>query len=214
MSRGLTMPDPRNPETYVSEVDEYIARLKDTLLARAVSTLFSHIRASLQVEVTSESDRPFTDIHLTIRLEGQVRGYEGVLYDLGIDEPPELPSPPKPFGTPRLPLGGIAFPRAHPAPFITNRNFPQLSRPGEIDWHIANEAAGVVIKFDPFDLRPSTPQVLPAVPLYVTAPVDDLLELSWAATAGNANGISTGRDQIRIAATSVDLAQVFSESSE
>lgn len=204
---GANFADQRSVEDYVTEVDAYVDRLSNVLAARAVNILFSHSKASLQVEIASESDRPFTDIHLRIDIKGAVHGYDGDLYDLGAIEPPALPKPPRPFGTPsQLAVTGSHFSNM----FSSVNDYAHLMRRGEVDWHIENGNTGVGITFDPFDLRPGMPRILPAVPLYVTAAVGHVLELSWMATAGNANGWTTGTGHILVDETSVDLESVLS----
>jgi hypothetical protein len=180
--------DPRSLSQYTNEVDKYIAECRELQFRSIVHRFARHRPAKMALRITNSCERNFSQVRVTVEVDGSdAMGFAGDLLELMDIEPPRLPSPPAPFGTPMAGRGAFDS-LIDPTRLSYNFVQPKVYWPTH-DWDVRAIDGGIQrIEFSPQDLRPYETIELTPVPLLVRAEPGKTLSLDVGITATNADG--------------------------
>lgn len=190
----------RTLEQYSVEIDSYLDKAREALMARSVWRLARHEPAMLTLQMANHTGRNFTQVQVVLTIDKRsARGFDEDLLKLSDGNEPDLPTPPLPLGTPTMAFQGSIAYHSH---IGIHELASQLNAVGR-GWQASNTADAVRIEFDPRDIRPHGRAILPAVPLIVFAEPGTAISMKWEATATNADGMVTGSAAINVSAATL-----------
>jgi hypothetical protein len=164
----------RSQRTYEREVEEYLARARDTWHQLIWEDAIEKRLADLELRLTNPTDQNYADVQVVITMPPAVHVFTD---DDGPRELLNPPEPPAPWGTVGL---------EYPPSFV--RSHPVLRERAAV-----SVGDSWTVTFPAVDLRPHQTMVLPAAHLVIPeAIVDSDIEIRWAATSTSASGLVRG----------------------
>lgn len=207
---GERRPDRRSRQLYYEQVEDYLNRMTDVVVARRHLLVERHRPSCVELVVENPTDQHYRDIELGLWFPAPARGFDDE-FRLGLPSSwPEWPVAPFAPGTERLethnprtmaPLGLPAY-RTRDADY--RRGHDVLD-----GWSAESDADGTTISFAPFDIRPRRTVRLGPVPLDIPAAAGACVEGVWTATAGDADGACSEALVLEIENSTVDLAELW-----
>lgn len=170
----------RTRDQYEQQVEDYLRRCERALAGALASAVVNSREAALELAIRNDTESNVPGVQVEIFVEGRVMAWEDD-EDLG----DELPSPPRPWGTPppRLPI-------------ITPGLLPSFEPSRAIIPHTGVEidnSGSTRITFPPVNLRPISRRTLPVVHLLVAREhAGQTLAVNWRATSSGMDGVVTG----------------------
>lgn len=183
-TRGLfdvgTPTESRTPEEYRAEVDAYLNQVRGRWLTVLAADVIEHERVPLKLRVVNHTEEVFE----SVQVEARLPLHPSWVYASGADLRHRLKPPLEP-----LPWGKGLYPIA-----------PDLGAPVQTDFEIEAEDQGVLLRFAPLLVRPSTTHRLAPVLLALPpALAGQEVPLRWRATSASTPGEDTGVIRLDIA---------------
>jgi len=202
-SNMLSNPDKRTEEQFRDEVESYI----DTLHRYIGEKIDHNYRVSgfglMRITLVNPTERTFERVQLEVNVSGKTH------LTLGSgDEDLSVPEPPRPFGQ-RDPLNyGTGF--LHPA-VIDSRMFLSSPKTDPFGIEISNDkSSSASAKYPWVTLRPRGHAQLDDVYIFTGGRTGTTVEVTWSATAVNADGRVTAEFAVPVG-PKVDVRSLFSD---
>jgi hypothetical protein len=194
-----TEPEPRTPEEYVTQVEQYLqtcrAVLPGVLRARAGGQL-----PACRFALRNETESNVPGVEVVMHIAGDVQAVD----DDEVEE--DLPVPPRPYGPrqiSKLNLGPTTFP---PSYVLSGRGGSLVPRGPRV--HVDN-GDSVTLRFDPLDLRPHETVLLPPVVLLPQADGTNPIMANWRATSTGLDGRTQGETPIPLGPMTWTVADIL-----
>ena len=186
--------DDRSPDEYTDEVEDYIDKAASRLARAAHAVALEDRSQGMELRLANGTERNFEAVRVKVEIEGDVSAYRSAEWAW-----PEMPRPPRAWGTPRpYDLGALTRP--------TSTAFgPSMpSKPRE---PIICNSDPTRVEFDDVDLRPSDSASLPPIHLVTAADLaGTALRAEWTATSSNADSVARGEFTIEVCPETVTPA--------
>ncbi|WP_344142347.1 ATP-binding protein [Polymorphospora rubra] len=196
-----TVQDTRTQEQYAAEVEQFLDETRPVLVDRGIWDLYRHEPASLVLTVRNPTDLGYAAVRLVVKVPGKVMSYPEELDNTLDGDRPDLPTAPKPLGTPTT---RSLFPQLNRSYDLASR-MPALHLPGPGPSYTVRDTESVTIEYDEFELRPHDEMTLEPVPLLVHEAPGATLTATWSATAAQVRGRLTGEFIVTVGASTLRL---------
>ena len=176
---GIGSREHRSEDDYREEVAGYLDKLRKQLPGIVPARAVMHGFARLRLEVANHTDTTFTKVQVEARLPPDLWVTE---WQNEVQDEAELPTPPIRYGQARMSNLGL----------YSGVSIPSLSaiRPGALvtPWRpdVVRREEAVYVEYVPKDVRARGVVSLPSLWLVIADPSTESVEVSWEATATNA----------------------------
>lgn len=203
MLAGLSRPEDRKPEQFREEVEQYLERVREPAVSRALASAVQQGLGRFDLALTNLTDRNFAAVALELTIKASV-------FALDDDEElsTRLPARPRPWGTPRpSPLYGSLNPSFSSHPMLVPPALnPAVFRKGvEID-----NSKSARLMYDTVELRPRERVLLSVVHLFGRPHLEySELVATWSATSTSADGVASGELVIPVHTVPVTTSELL-----
>ena len=178
----VASPEQRTADEYRGEVESYLDEAGALLPRDARADALMERSPGMQLVLINDTEHNFSKVRVEVGVDANVHAYTSAF-----DARPQMPSPPRRWGTPRwialpdlLPTGPVILPGGSSGPYIDN-------------------SGSTWIEFDDVDLRPSGQVRLRPIHLVADAALAGMtVTAEWVATSSSANGVARGEFSIVI----------------
>ncbi|WP_301176050.1 AlbA family DNA-binding domain-containing protein [Actinomadura geliboluensis] len=204
--RAASTDDPRTPEEYAKQIEDYLTRMQEVLRGTTAAQLEEHPAAHLALRLVNHQERPFAGVVVTVALPG--RGVWCIDADDQITcAVSEYPDAPAPYGTPHRASSEEPW-AAGTSQMLLARDYQAMAR---TQWRVERRDEDLQIIFDPVDLRAHARITLPPVPLFISPHLGSPLVVQWSAASMDTHGNNTGALALTLSPSTLSIIGAHQE---